>query len=341
MRELIVAAAAALLMLPSVVGAPAPLDDPIENGDFEQPFVPREVHDALSGTPVDECVGLGHQVFYGYDTFVGTATGGPFAEPDASQADPQKAVEDAASDPIGTALYQSGYGHCVYGDDTGTDIVWFNAVDQTDKPALWSVHPRVPSTEFGYDHDDDLFDREARIVANASRANLNLWQSYVSQPGIYSARFDQLRFDVEAGQVPSQAKVQLVLSATPLERQTPYLAGYLDCVLHITDLQPDDDGTVRVGPLEGHMTVDDDSGPDQEADCARAASTYNDASRPDADRLDALGRLRIVQINVRNFNLGAEDVVIDNLAMPGTTTAADEAAAGNVHVRPDLDPGGL
>lgn len=341
MRGFLEAILAATLVLPLAVGLPAPADDPLENGDFELGVHAPAARDALTGTPADACVGLGHQVFYGYETLLGTATGGPFAEPDPSEADPQQAAANATDRPAATALDLAGYRHCVYGSDTGTDVVWFQPVDHTDKAAFWSVHPRIPSADFGHDHDGDPADREVRFPSDASLSNLNMWQSYVSQPGVYTANFDEFRFDVEAGIVPDSARFQLVLSATPLERQTPYLAGYLDCVLQLTDLSPDADGTVRVGPLEGTLTLDDDSGPDSEADCQDAAAIYNDPTSTDAERRDALGRLRIVQVNFRNFNLGAGSVTIDDVALPGTTTVADEASHGNADVDPDAGTGGV
>lgn len=329
---------AILLTVPSIVSAASGLQGPVENGDFETGTTPRAVHEALSDSPVDECTGVGHQVFYGPSSLAGQATGGQAGEPNASKADPSAAAQDAADDPVDHAVFLSGYGHCVFEpNDRGVDVAWVNPVDQFNKPILWSVHPGFPSTEFGYDLDDDPFDREARFIADADLHNLNMWQSYVSQPGVYTANFDAFEMTVEAGDIPNSAKVQVILSASPLEAQSPYTVGYLDCVLTFdsANLAPGTDGRVSVDPLEGSFRYDHG---DNDPICTEAAATINSDSATEEEKRDALGRLRIVQLNFRNFNTGSQAVVVDDVAMPGATTVAEEIAEGNHKVDPHASP---
>lgn len=316
---------------------------PVENGGFEGPFVPAEAYKPLEETPVDTCIGLGHQVFFGPTSAAGQATGGQAGNPNPNQADPQEGARAVADDPAAWAEYQSGYGHCVYDPNgRGVDVAWVEPVDRLKQPIMWSVHPGFPSTDFGYTFDDEPFDREARFVPRADGSQLsphNMWQSYVSQPGVYTANFDALEFDVEAGEIPSSARVAVSLSGTPMDGQSPYVAGYQDCILTFRgdDLAPGPDGTVSTSPLDANLRNDPG---DQVKYCEKAVKTFNDPTASEEEKRNALGRLRIVQISFWRFNVdpGEQPVVVDNVAMPGATTVAQELADGNVNVDPRYNP---
>lgn len=321
--------------LPIGTSTPQPAGAPVENGDFEIGYTPEPVTQAVAGTPVDECVGIGHPAFFGPDSAPGALTGGKAGSPNADDADPQQAADNVTADPIWWVEYQSGYGHCVYDPQgQGVDIVWLQAKERSEQAALWSYHPRDASAEFGFNFDDDPFDREVRFPADDSLASHNLWQTYVSQPGAYTANFTEFRLTLEDGSVPSSARVILSLSATPLETQTPYLAGYLDCQLTFPSsvLSPDSDDVVRVDPLEGILQND---GSDSTPFCEEAVNTFNDPDASEDDKRDALGRLRIVQLSFWSFHTGAEDVVVDDIAIQDASLFVEEAARGNVLVDPD------
>lgn len=328
-----IAIATLLIGLPSAASLIEPFDGPVENGSFESPFVPGEARTALTGSPVDECIGIGHQVFFGPESTPGYLVGGEATDPDPGNSDPGSAADRVTDDPAGEVLFQSGYGHCVYDPKgEGVDLVWFNAVDHLNKPVMWSVHPRTASTTFTYDGDADPFDREARFIADSTLANHNLWQVYVSEPGLYTANFTSFDFVLEAGGIPANAYVYLHLSTTPLELQTPYVAGYLECTLKLPadTMIPDGQGQISIDPLEGELTARD-------PECQDAADTFDDEDRSEEERRAALGRLRVVQMGFWNFNQGTQDVVIDDVAIQGASTAVDELAGGNYNLDPQAD----
>ncbi len=331
-----IAIASLLIILPSAASIVEPLDGPVENGSFESPFVPPEAEGALAGTPADACIGIGHQVFYGSETVPGQLTGGPALSPDPGRSDPGAAAARIAEDPVDEAAFQAGYGHCEFSQAEGTDIVWLTPKERIDQPAMWSVSFRIPSTEFGYNFDDDPFDREARFIPDPDLLNHNLWQSYVGQPGVYTANFEALELTLEAGEVPSSAIVRVSLSGTPLDSQSPYLAGYQDCILTFGSevLVPGEDGRISADPLDAALRNDPG---DTTQYCAEAVDTFNDGSATEEEKRDALGRLRLVQISFWNWNTGEDAVVIDDVAMPGATLFAEEAAEGNLN--PDPKPG--
>lgn len=328
-----IAIATLLIGLPSAASLIEPFDGPVENGSFETPFVAEEARTALEGSPVDECTGIGHQVFFGPESTPGYLLGGEATAPDPTSTDPGSAADRVTDDPAREALFQTGYGHCI--DDAkgeGVDLVWFNTVDHANKPVMWSVHPRTASTAFVYDGDDDPSDREAQFIAEKSLSNHNLWQVYVSQPGLYTANFTSFDFVLEDGEIPTKANVYMHLSATPLELQTPYAAGYFECtlVLPAETMIPDGQGQISIDPLDGDLNARD-------PECEDAADTFSDEGNDEEVRRAALGRLRVVQMGFRNFNLGTQDVVIDDVNIQGASTAADELAGGNYNLDPQLD----
>jgi hypothetical protein len=342
-RRAVVVLLGAVLCLVPVSGAQTSIaEGPVENGNFEGPYVPAQVYEPAEGSAADECIGVGHQVLYGPQSPAGYATGGKAGDPNPDDAAPQKAAENATESPAYWADFQSGYGHCVFEPNgRGEDVAWLNPVDTMKNPAMWSVHPFFPSTVFGFGFDDDPFDREAKFPAKSSGqlANHNLWQSYVSQPGVYTANFDELAFDVEQGEVPNSAGVVVSLSATPLDTQSPWVAGYYDCQLSFgTDvLEADATGRVAVDPLDAGLSVDQS---DSVNYCENAQETLEDPDASEEEKRDALGRLRIVQISFWGFNVdhGETPVVVDDIGMPGASTAVEEAAEGNVNPNPTVRP---
>lgn len=315
--------------LPIGTSTPQPAGAPVENGDFEIGYTPEPATQALAGTPVDECVGIGHQAFFGPDSAPGALTGGKAGSPNADDADPQQAADNVTADPIWWVEFQSGYGHCVYDPQgQGVDIVWLQAKERSEQAALWSYHPRDASAEFGFNFDDDPFDKEIRVESSPSNGgDHNLWQN-VFNPGrtyAFTANFDGLAFDLEDGEIPDDASVKVSLGAEPLNVQERFTApAYIDCVLGFpgSALQASadaNDGRVSVSPLNAEVGY---SGP-SDPDC------------PDEKTEENLGRLTIVQLSFWNFNDGTEPVVIDDVALDGATAHAEEAADGNLRICTD------
>ncbi len=334
---------------------------PVVNGDFELSPVPRTSTSALDNTPADECVGIGHQVFWGSETaqadatdirpapdIIGAALFERLTNEDAEddpQPDPAAAADRVSSSPSEEALFLSGYGHCEFSSQKGQDQAWVNpagggGATGNEKAPGWSNtgNDNSPTTA-GFYHDDDPFDREVRIVADSSLDNHNMWQSF-GPSNAFTANFEALEFDVEAGSIPSSANVQLALSATPLERQNGETVAFFGCQLNFREaaLVPDDDGHVRVDP-----TIADTAGTtgvqffDRGGDdCDDIHGAWDDATTQ--ERREMLGRLSIVQISFKNFNRGADDMLLDNIALTSATTVAEELAVhGNLHVCPDPD----
>lgn len=341
-RLVVVLTGLALVGVPLASAQAEHTTGPVENGDFEQPIVPPETFETAEGTPADACIGVGHQVFFGPESAAGQATGGEAGHPNPDEGDPEAAADTITEDPEGWAVFQSGYGHCVYEPDSkGVDVAWINPVERGQQPAMWSTHPYFPSTEFGFNFDGDPFDREAKFLPldpDEPMNTHNLWQSYVSQPGVYTANFDQLEFHVEAGEIPHSATVRLSLSGTPMDGQSPYVAGYQDCILTFTAemFDPAGNGEVAVDPLDANLRNDPGDATEY---CETAVDTFNDEEASEEERRDALGRLRIVQISFWDFNVeqGETPVVVDDVAMPGSSTVVEEAAGGNVNLDPRFD----
>lgn len=333
-QALLALAAGLLLVLPAVQAPPAPADDPVVNGQFEL-FVPEAVYGPLEGSPVDECIGIGHQVFYGSETWQQRVEDAAVA---ASEGDAQGAQDNASAaadmwtsePPNGTvrqATFLAGYGHCVFSSQEGYDVVWLNPLNALRKPAIhWSFQD--DNTGFG----DFEGDREARIGANLSASTHNLWQAWPSPHQAYSGSFDHLSLRVEHGQVPSSAVIQLSFSATPLESQHHWVLLFLDCQLTFRagQLLPGENGVIQADPTQAHFRS-------RYKTCDPAEEDWNNAETPEERRL-ILGRLRIVQLSFWNFNRGADDVIFDGIGLKGTTTAAEEAAARNLNPNPCPPP---
>lgn len=324
-HRLLSAAVIATLILPAALAAPAPLDDPVVNGEFEL-FVPDDAAEQLEGTPADECVGIGHQVLYGSETWQQRVEDGATSATDGETGNATenatRAVDAWTSAPLDEARFLSGYGHCVYSSEEGYDVVWLNPVRTAQDDAVhWSRGD--DNTAFGSAHDGDPIDREVRIGANASASGHNLWQAWPSPHQAYTASFDALTFRVESGEIPSSAAVKISLSATPAEEVTPWALLFLDCDITFTADQLRSsmvEGTVRADPVDAVLRSRHET-------CQDAKQAWDDADA--AKRREILGRLRMVQLSFWGFNKGETDVVLDGVALEGTSTAAEEVAQGN------------
>lgn len=314
------------------VAAPAAVSDPLvpvgatTNGDFERPFIPEVVPDALEGTPLDGCYGVGHQVLWGTDSPQGVLLGtGPFS-PTEAEPNPEGLVDrygeedrpiDKARD---DAAAQVGPDTCVFGSEEGYDLVWLDPKASTEKASGWSFHAPDPSVEFGYDLDDDPFDREVRFLTGGEGSIHNLWQSYANRHQAFTGNFDHLEFVIEDGQLPTetQASVKVSLSSAPSHHADPTFPVEIDCVLtfHVTELAEHvQDGVVQMSPLDAQFSPDSD-------DCPAYSGT-------DEEKRATLGQLRIVQLSFWRFNQADQPLVIDDIALPGATLYAEEVVSGN------------
>lgn len=317
---------ALIMLVPLVQAPPAPADDPVVNGEFEL-FIPSQAAETLEGTPADECTGIGHQIFYGSETWQqkaeNAATAAADGDASGAQSHATAAANQIANNPIEEAKFFAGYGHCVFSQEEGYDVVWFNPVETAREDAVhWSQADG--NTQFAADFDDDEFDREVKIGANASASGHNLWQAWPSPHQAYSGSFDDLTFRVEDGEIPSSASVKVSLSATPSETVHQYVLLWLDCDLTFTAEQLTSSkvgDTVQADPADAIFRSRDDS-------CDAAKQAWDGASS-DEERRDVLGRLRIVQLSFWGFNRGSQDVVLDGVGLEGTTTPAEEIADGN------------
>ena len=323
---------ATLLLAPlALSGGVVP--NPVVNGDFEL-FLPTELA-PLEGTPVDECIGIGHQVQFGDDTLQSDLTGGPYTSPDPDNADPVAAVTRLTDDPEGEARFLSGYGNCVWGTGDGYDLAWLNPVRTAQDDAIhWSAENMV-----GGDWDGDG-DREAKIP-NGGPGH-NMWQAYPSPFQAFTANFDALEFDVDDGAIAPGSLVQISLSTTPLEVQNPWLVIFLDCGLNFPGsallANMDANGHVAMDPADATL-FSRNTGNTQ--DCDAAAAAWAGASH--AERHEILGRLRIVQLSFWSFHTAPNDpscdcaILIDNVSLTHATTFAEEIAAGNFNVDPQVE----
>lgn len=315
---------------------------PVANGDFERPFVPNAVPDTLEGTPADECVGIGHQVLFGSAHLQGRLAGDDWQNWGPEDADPNNAFttlrwltdrDRPIEHAIGEAEYQSGYGHCVFSTEEGTDQVWFDPVDRTRTPTEWSTG-LDSSTEFGSGFDDDPFDREAKILTDSDKAPHNLWQ-VVNRQQAYTLNFDEYRFtvenwdDIKDNANPLPGNIKLSFTLTPVDTQHPFVLIFLDGFLQFNPgpEDVDDDGVVHLDPVQdGTLKCYWEA-------CDEFKEDYDDGTSEEK-RTD-LGRLRIIQNSFWTFNQGQEDpVVLDDVAIDGATTTAEEAATGNAKVNP-------
>lgn len=217
---------------------------------------------------------------------------------------------------------------CLVTGDTHVDVL---PPDQNPDPSLpWPWLVRVSPcgagafkalhwsssnvTEFG-DFDGDG-DREARVDGSVESDPLlgnahNFWQAFPSPHQAYTADFDALRFRVEGGSIPQGAYVQISLSQTPLDEQTPWLVIFIDCFLTFTGLAADASGEVSVDPTTASF---------QKAwsGCADTETAWNSAG-PVARR-EILNRHRIVQVSFWGFQTGAP-LLIDGVDLSNAKLA--------------------
>lgn len=306
-------------VIPAVSASPL---GPVTNSDFEAPPVPDAVAEPLEGSPIDECIGVGHQAQYGYESPQGTATGGTYDQPNPDAADPQQAATNVTEDPEGEAVFAAGYGHCVWGADTGYDLAWVHPKARTTQPAHWSTEINAPAADFGYNFDDDPFDREVKLIADDSLAHHNLWQWMGSKHQAFTPDADSLSMDIEAGDVSGQVKLILTnLGMNP--ESTDY---YQPCSLTFTQAQltdaMDGDGHIAADPTNAQFAA-------RAPSCQDLKDAWDDES-DDVSKRDVLSQTRITQLSFWGWERGTDtDSVIDNVELPGASTAAEAAAALN------------
>lgn len=309
--------------------------NPIVNGEFEL-STPRALFDQTRGTPVDECTGVGHQVFYGSETPQARAEDAAEAAEKGSQEGVQEnasAAADHADSPEEAqeeALFQAGYGHCVFSEEEGYDLAWINPVSQTRKPAVgWSMHDEQDERTVTFGDFQGDGDREALFVQKPNGSGHNLWQSWLSQNQAFTADFQALEFTVESGTIPDNARIQVSLSATPLNNQSDEVPFFRDCALnfHGDDLASTlDDGRVSMDPVDAGFI---DTG---DRHCTDLADKWKTAD--DDERRDILSRLRVVQFSFWRFqNTGP--LMIDDVSLTQTATVAEGAV--NAQVNPDTE----
>jgi hypothetical protein len=313
---LLILTVATLTTVAPMALAEGAVPNPVVNPGFEA-ALDNAATDAVEGTPADECVGVGHQVFYGDETVQSDL---------ADDQDPQAAADRVSEDPAGQALFTAGYGHCVYSDEKGTDVAWLNPVETAgDEAVQWSGH--------GDDRVGDLDedgDREIGIAADGDHHNL--WQAWPSPFQAFTANFEALEFDVEAGALDDDASVKVSLSTNPLEAQTDRVLLFLDCDLTFTGEALEattDDGRVSMSPTDAIFRSRSDN-------CDDAEATWEGAN--EEERAELLGRLRVVQLSFWGFEDAPEDpdcgcaAQIDDVALSHATSVAEEAANGNVNL---------
>lgn len=200
--------------------------------------------------------------------------------------------------------------------------------DDVDDVFLWSLGDAATS---GLDLDEDPSDQEIRIGPDPStEQDQNLWQNLL-EPGrepAYTANFDALEFDVESGSIADNASVVITLGGEPLNAQEPFAVVFYDCSLTFPGSYLQDSlgqGTVSASPVGDGVGYDG----------------QDDPHCPDKLSREALGRLSIAQVTFRDFNDGTEPIVIDNVALPGASTHAEEAANMNFRVCANAGTGPL
>lgn len=290
------------------------------NGDFEL-HTENAASEQLTGTPADECIGIGHQALYGTETYQHDLL---------DKQDPEAAMD---RDPAGQAELLVGYDHCVWSEEEGYDYVWLNPVEKSKDAAVqWSEHPDTSPTTFG-DNDGDG-DREATIASGG--AGHNMWQAYPNAHEAFTGDFTAFELDVEAGEINPGALVQISMNPTPLNEQSDRTFE-ADCRLSFSGslllANMDGDGHVSVDPVDARYSSHYDGCP----------SVEDWENADDDGKRDILGQLRIVQLSFWSFNRGVvEDpgcgctVQIDNVSITNPASLAESAAAGNAQVDPIL-----
>lgn len=291
------------------------------NGDFEL-FIPPEAGQALEGTPADECIGIGHQVLYGTETYQHDLI---------DENDPDSAMD---RDPVEQAKLFSGYGYCVWSQEEGYDYVWLNPAEKAKDDAVqWSEHPDTSPTDFLNNDDDE--DREAVIEADPSASGHNMWQAYPNAHEAFTGDFAAFEFDVEAGQINPGALVQISMNPSPLSEQSARTFEP-DCRLSFS-------GDLLLDNLEGdHVSVDPtEARYSSHYDGCPSEQTWEDAD--DEGRRTILGQLRIVQLSFWSFNRGVSEnpecgcaIQIDNVSITNPASLAESAASGNAQINPTL-----
>lgn len=293
------------------------------NGDFEL-HTENPASEQLTGSPADECIGIGHQVLYGEASVQHDLI---------DDEDPEAAVDRISQDPEGEALYTSGYDHCVWSEEEGYDYVWLNPVEKTkDSAAQWSTQPDTSPTTFG-DNDGDG-DREATISSGG--AGHNMWQAYPNAHEAFTGDFAAFELDVEAGEINPGALVQISMSPNPLDEQSDRTFE-ADCRLSFSGslllANMDSDGHVSVDPIDASYSSHYDGCP--------SVQDWEDAD--DDEKRAILGQLRIVQMSFWSFNRGVTEdpgcgctIQIDNVSITNPASLAESALNGNVQADPVL-----
>lgn len=315
---ILTALALVTVTVPTVLAQDVSPRDPVVNSGFEQA---SPAGSALADTPLDECIGLGHQAMFGSQTPLGHLAGGPYDDPDPQSSDPQAAADRIATSPGDEALFVTGYGHCVANDEEGHDACWCNPAQLAGDEAIhWSGH----EDDVVADLDGDG-DREIQIAKGSGHHNI--WQAWNSPHQAYTGDFEALAFAVEDGQVADNARVVISMSATPLQTQSPWVGLYYDCQLSFSADQFQT-GTNSIAPTEGSLSS-------ASPDCEDAVEAWNEGD--DEDKAEVLGRLRIGQLSFWGFeNVDTEDdeIVLDDISLAGATLAVEQAAEGNVNPNP-------
>ncbi len=341
---------AAVLVFPAVLGGTIlPVSvNPVTNGNFDHPVLPSTLQDFFRESPLDSCTGIGHQVLYGSDTIQGELTPGTgywdLFPPDDPQEvttwanymannsanGPQDAADRFTEDPQNEthdeAMLLTGYENCVFSQEEGYDLVWLAPVERMNQPLHWSKHPDNPGVTFGYLYDGDPFDREAAFLPGVG-VNHNMWQAYPSPFQGFSADFDELQIEIEAGTIPDNAKIQLFLNGQPRHHVPATTADVyetgttIDCSLTFN-------GTSMAATLDGdnvvHMPPTDAIFSDRnDPDCQDLKEDWDAGN--ESDKREVLSQLRFVQISFRGWNTGDDVVVVDNFRLDGAATLAEEA----------------
>lgn len=298
----------------------------VTNGGFELPPVTRTAETTLESTPAAECYGVGHQVRYGSQTPQAEATGGPFGAPDPAQADPVGAAVSVVENPESEVDDQTA---CVWNTGEGKDVAFLDPEATATRPHGWLFTLGDRSVEFGYDFDQDLLDREAKILADDSRSAHNLWQWFGTRQQAFTPNADALEIDVESGSISENALVRLDLEPAAVESYKD--ATYRECTLTFEAPQLQD----RLAEGEqGHLAADPTNATfdARHPPCQDLQTAWNDAATQ-ADKRAVLAQTRIVELGFWNWNEGTtEPTVIDDVRLTGASLLAEEIAAGNVTV---------
>lgn len=345
------------VVLPLAVADSVAPVGPVTNGGFENPFVPDQVYDALEGSPADTCVGVGHQVYWGEGSTQYQLTGDksplengePEAEPNnvfpviVRFADAERPVEEASEE----AAFQAGYESCVWNKEEGKDQAWVQPSEEAREPSGWSTDDRPEAggaaIEYGYDHDNDLFDREVLIKADPTTGAHNLWQSGFKKHQAYTMNYDAFTFEIEnwdeikdlEDPFGTKASIQVTFSVTPSQEQNPWIGIFADGSLTFTSATIEEkaregDGTVSLSPVHDVDSVSCRNYPPCLEIQEELTTSPSDDDEEEKKRA-LLGRLRLVQMSFWRFNQAPSDIVLDDVAIDGYTSVADELATGNFH----------